>query len=657
VPQSDYSVNITVKTTDKTSEPAKKASKGLFTLADAAKAVAGAMVVRQIAKYTVEVAKIGAAADRQSTALNNLAAAAGTTGDAITKAIQEASGFTISHMDAMASANRAMVLDVADSPAAFERLTTVAVALGRAMGQDATKSIDDFVTAAGRQSRLIADNLGLMVSAEDANVRYAASIGKTADQLTDAEKKQAFLNEMLRQGEIKLAALGDSTMDAAGSMEQMSAAWSDTKEQVGLIITNLLEMSGALGAVAEGTRKLAQATEDYKNTLATTGDAVADYAEDQSEFFQEQDKGFQQMVIAQIDAVDLATAVGALEDVYGSSTDAVNQYQAAIAQSAASQDAAAYAASQQVEALGPVPRLTFEAARYLDDLAESETIVGNAAQNSASGIDWGRLAIDNLAKSAKEAALAAQQMTDLKFGIQLSLGDQLGRMEEDQKAMAQRREELQAEHQERLLALTVEGDDALIAEENRRHQAAIDGLNEELAKQQEIQQAAMGKFMLQTFDQWAATADVPPDKMAEMRTAIAKEYGLIDDKTATITNAMIREWEDWAAGMGTSTDQVVDYLDGLVGAGGSVYEELAKLTSREWAIRIRMEVSQPSGGDRRQGGEQERANTWGGLGVTGASGLTLNAPRVYNVYDARAAAMLMDRDRRTRSGAPMHLMG
>jgi len=442
MPTSDYAVNITVRTKDQTSQPAKKASKGLFTLADAAKAVAGAMVVRQIAKYAGELTELGAAAERQGAALDNLAAAAGTSGDAIIKAIQGASDFTIDKMSAMASANRAMVLDVADSPEQFERLTKVAVSLGRAMGVDATKSIDDFVTAAGRQSKMIADNLGLMVSAEDANRRYAEAMGISVDEMDDAAKKQAFLTEMLRQGEIKMAALGDSTLDTAGQMEQAAAGFKDAKTAIGEMLAAFAGSTGVFDAVASGARNIAAVTQSVKEhgfSVQAWGESMLIYQSKVSEGVgrtEAMNAAYSNYVWA-VENADAATekhteTIRYLNDEYGNITGSVtilqgsirdinpeiDRYANAIEQSAEVGRWHRQTTEEQVEALGPVPRLTFEAARYLDELAESETIVGNAAQNSASGIDWGRLAIDNLTKSAKEAAAAAQQLEDLKFGMQ-----------------------------------------------------------------------------------------------------------------------------------------------------------------------------------------------------------------------------------------------
>jgi len=152
-------------------------------------------LVQRLPQMAVEMVKLGAEVQRQEFALDSMAQTFGTTGDAIVSAIQGASNFTIDSMTAMQAANRAMLLDVAKAPDEFERLTKVAVRLGRVMGLDATQSINDFVTAAGRQSIMIADNLGLTIKVGDANIAYAEKLGRTAESLTKAEQKQAFLTK------------------------------------------------------------------------------------------------------------------------------------------------------------------------------------------------------------------------------------------------------------------------------------------------------------------------------------------------------------------------------------------------------------------------------------------------------------------------------
>ena len=269
---SNYRVNIGIRWVDETTPPAKKAKRGLDDVAKAAKAMFGAAIVRQGVKFAAELVKIGATAERQANALNNLAAAAGTSGDAIVKAIQGASDFTIDRMGAMAAANRALVMDVAKSPAEFERLTKVAVALGRAMGVDAATSIDDFVTASGRQSKLIADNLGLVVNAEDAYLRYAEANNTTVDAMDDAAKKQAFLTEMLRQGEVKMRDLGDQTLDSAGEIEQASAAWKDLKTSAGTTLATIASSTGILQKLSENLRSVSETVDELDEMEITFKD-------------------------------------------------------------------------------------------------------------------------------------------------------------------------------------------------------------------------------------------------------------------------------------------------------------------------------------------------------------------------------------------------
>jgi len=237
----------------------QKANKGLEAIGKAAKFAAGAFATIKSAEAVVEVAKVGAESRRQRGALENLAEAAGTTGDAIVNAMQEASDLTIDRSNAMAAANRALVMEVAKTPEEFGRMTKVATALSRAMGEDVTKGMDDFMTAAARQSVMIADNLGLTISLSRANENYARKLGVTSASLTDAQKKQAFLNEMLAQGEEKMLALGDS-LDEMAKIEMITAAVEDAK-------TGFAELFVEIVGGVEGVKELSKRMRDLPQTF------------------------------------------------------------------------------------------------------------------------------------------------------------------------------------------------------------------------------------------------------------------------------------------------------------------------------------------------------------------------------------------------------
>lgn len=77
----------------------------------------------------------------------------------------------------------------------------IATTLARTLGTDSSKAVEDFTLGIARQSRLILDNLGILVDVDNANKTYAATLHKSVSALTDEEKAIAFRNEAYRQGE------------------------------------------------------------------------------------------------------------------------------------------------------------------------------------------------------------------------------------------------------------------------------------------------------------------------------------------------------------------------------------------------------------------------------------------------------------------------
>src|SRR3990167_1897414 len=129
--------------------------------------------------------------------------------DVFLKSLQETTKGTISNFELMENSNKALLLGLEQSklPVFFKN----AIILGNAMGRTASEAIQDITLGIGRQSKLILDNLGILVNAETAYDQYAQKIGKVTSALTENEKQTAFteaalaaLNERARQlgGEI-----------------------------------------------------------------------------------------------------------------------------------------------------------------------------------------------------------------------------------------------------------------------------------------------------------------------------------------------------------------------------------------------------------------------------------------------------------------------
>lgn len=230
-------------------DEAKKSGDGAKALGGSMKGLAAELgllyglgqVVTMVADFGKASFESAAQAERLGRATGNMAKTLGESGDAMVAAITGASQETISQLDAMQAANKAMMFGLVENSGQMADLTKVAVTLGQAMGQDAATSIDDLTTALGRQSPMILDNLGITLKLEEAYQIYAASLGKTASELTEAEKKQAFVNAALEKGKAKVEELGGITVDAAGRTEQLAAAWSDFQVAFGGLLTQFSE--------------------------------------------------------------------------------------------------------------------------------------------------------------------------------------------------------------------------------------------------------------------------------------------------------------------------------------------------------------------------------------------------------------------------------
>lgn len=124
---------------------------------------------------------------------------------------------------------------------AFAELARVADASAKKTGQSFDFMFESIIVGSARQSKQILDNLGILVSVEKANRDYAESLGKTVKELTDAEKKQAFLNEVLRQGRPLIDEVAASGANASDKYAKWAASMDNLKGAFGGFIDNAVQ--------------------------------------------------------------------------------------------------------------------------------------------------------------------------------------------------------------------------------------------------------------------------------------------------------------------------------------------------------------------------------------------------------------------------------
>ena len=215
--------------------------------------------VRQVAKFTGNAAKV----ESMERAFNTLAGGSANATVAIDK-LQEATNGTLSEFDLFQQANNAMVLGVTKNSDEMADMFDMAQRLGSALGKDTAHAVESLVTGIGRQSRLMLDNIGIVVKSEEAYEQYAIELKKNVNQLTDSEKKQAFMNATLDAAREKLQTLPKEVLNADQRFQALGASFADAGVSIGEAFLPMAEaLAIALTTVANAL------TEERVKALAT----------------------------------------------------------------------------------------------------------------------------------------------------------------------------------------------------------------------------------------------------------------------------------------------------------------------------------------------------------------------------------------------------
>jgi hypothetical protein len=190
--------------------------------------------------------------------LNQLGAASGRNLSGLTKQLVAASDGAISLRDAMTATAQATSGGLSGDQ--LLRLTAVAKNASQALGRDMPDALSRLTRGITKIEPELLDELGILVKVDAANVEYARSLGKTASALTDLEKRQAFANAAITQGEQKFNSISiDSNPYAklAASMANISQSGLTLVNKVLTPVISLLSSSPtALAATLAGIAAL-----------------------------------------------------------------------------------------------------------------------------------------------------------------------------------------------------------------------------------------------------------------------------------------------------------------------------------------------------------------------------------------------------------------
>ncbi len=225
-----------------------------------------ALGVRQLVRFAVQASKV----ESMGRAFGTLVGSTEGTRASLEK-LKNATNDTMSEFDLFQQANNAMVLGVSKNSDEMAEMFDIAQRLGRALGRDTASSVESLVTGIGRQSRLMLDNIGIIVKSDEAYESYAKKLGINVEQLTDAEKKQAFLTATMESARAKVKTLGDETLTTQDIYDKLSSSSADLASATGNLLAPLMT------TMASVFTSLADSATGYFNSITLARKPITEF--------------------------------------------------------------------------------------------------------------------------------------------------------------------------------------------------------------------------------------------------------------------------------------------------------------------------------------------------------------------------------------------
>jgi len=185
--------------------------------------------------------------------------------------MRQASLGTVKDLTLMQGMNLADIMGIKATGDEMARLMALATERAKALGQSSEYMFDSLMRGMGRMSPMILDNLGIIIQQEQVYNEYAATIGKVADELSNAEKKAALLQAVLAQSPTDFA---NGVATAAQSVQAMEASSANMKIAVGQMLEDMLKLSAIKIHAFDAITERAQAQAAMPDILKPYDDYV-----------------------------------------------------------------------------------------------------------------------------------------------------------------------------------------------------------------------------------------------------------------------------------------------------------------------------------------------------------------------------------------------
>ena len=167
-----------------------------------------------------------------------LASAVGESANEILSSIQKITNGQLSLVQSAELANSA--LSAGFDTKQIIGLTEVAQKASRALGRDLTDSIQRLIRGAAKLEPELIDELGIFTRIGPATEKYAKELGVAAGSLSEFQRRQAFVNAAIEEGNRKFGIIQISANSTQASFEKLSSSLSNVATSVGLVLADTL---------------------------------------------------------------------------------------------------------------------------------------------------------------------------------------------------------------------------------------------------------------------------------------------------------------------------------------------------------------------------------------------------------------------------------
>ena len=177
----------------------------------------------------------------------------------------------------LAGATGQLATDLANATPELLNIAKAAQKLNPTLG-DTTFMYESLALGIKRASPLILDNLGLTIKVEEANKKYADTLGKNANQLTATEAKQALLSATLEAGRVLIDQVGGSTDSATDSIARMETSIKNTSDALkAQLAPSINNVADAITVMLTAGDKIEGSFKAQAQTMLASGKSYEEY--------------------------------------------------------------------------------------------------------------------------------------------------------------------------------------------------------------------------------------------------------------------------------------------------------------------------------------------------------------------------------------------